>query len=277
VNPAREVEILRSIRQHAPATAILCITRRPGPTSLADAVAELPPAGSHRDVAAPGELESAEVSVFASLAASNPYDPRLLEIISGIHLSGDRPTLPEEVATADAAPSLRSMLRPQGRRIGLAVARLLGLTPEEIDEIAQAAELHDIGKVAIPDAILHKPAPLDDREWAFMRRHTLIGERIVAAAPALGRVAHIVRSTHERYDGGGYPDGLLGLDIPLGARIVAVCDAFDAMTTDRPYRTAMTAESALSELRTHSGSQFDPVVVEAFDAAWLSQPSYSQS
>jgi diguanylate cyclase (GGDEF)-like protein len=158
-----------------------------------------------------------------------------------------------------------------------AVARLLGLSPEEVDEIAQAAELHDVGKVAIPDAILHKPGPLEESDWHFIRRHTLIGERIIAAAPSLGRVATLVRSTHERYDGNGYPDGLAGLDIPLGARIVAVCDAFDAMTTDRPYRVAVSADAALNELRAHAGTQFDPVVVEAFDAAWVSRPASRRS
>ena len=101
-----------------------------------------------------------------------------------------------------------------------------------------AAELHDIGKVAIPDSIVEKPGPLDDEEWAFMRRHTIIGERILAAAPSLAPVGELVRSSHERYDGRGYPDGLAGEDIPLGARIIAVCDAFDAMLADRPYSPA---------------------------------------
>lgn len=128
VSPAREVEILRSIRASAPATAVLCITRRPGPRALADVVVELPPAGSHRAVAAPGEVEGPEVSVFASLSAAAPYDPRLASIIEGIRVSGDRPALPEEVATADAAPTLRSMLAPQRKRVGVAVACLLGLT-----------------------------------------------------------------------------------------------------------------------------------------------------
>jgi two-component system cell cycle response regulator len=151
------------------------------------------------------------------------------------------------------------------------VAVRLGLTREEVEQISQAAELHDIGKVAIPDAILHKPGPLDDHEWAFIRRHTVIGERIIDAAPALGRVASLVRSSHERYDGAGYPDALVGLDIPLGSRIVAICDAFDAMTTDRAYRTAMAPDLALLELRRCAGSQFDPVVVEAFCATWAAR------
>ena len=149
-----------------------------------------------------------------------------------------------------------------------ATASHLGLITEELDQVRQAALLHDIGKVAIPDAILHKPGPLDDQEWAFIRSHTVIGERILCAAPALGAVAALVRSSHERWDGGGYPDRLHGNAIPLGSRIVAVCDAFDAMISDRSYRRAMEPEAALAELRRCAGTQFDPVVVQTFCAVW---------
>ena len=149
--------------------------------------------------------------------------------------------------------------------LALAVARELGMSGEELDELARAAELHDIGKIAIPEEILHKPGPLDPDEWAFVRRHTVIGERILGAAPALRPVARLVRSTHERWDGGGYPDGLRGDQIPLGARVVAVCDAFDAMTTERPYREPIDEAEAIAELRRCAGTQFDPMVVEAFD------------
>ncbi|MDX6658703.1 MAG: hypothetical protein QOH62_3496, partial [Solirubrobacteraceae bacterium] len=117
-------------------------------------------------------------------------------------------------------------------------AARLGLESEEVEAVRQAAQLHDIGKVAIPETILHKPAALDDDEWVFMRRHSEIGERIIAEAPSLTRVAAMVRASHERFDGAGYPDGLAGADIPLGARIIAVCDSFDAMVTDRPYSAA---------------------------------------
>ena len=144
-----------------------------------------------------------------------------------------------------------------------AVARRLGLPESRVAEARLAAELHDVGKVAIPEVIIDKPGPLDESEWEFLRRHTLIGERIVAAAPALSGVARIVRSSHERIDGGGYPDGLAGGEIPLAARIVFACDAFDAMTTDRPYSRAMRAADAALELRRCAGSQFDAMVVEA--------------
>jgi diguanylate cyclase (GGDEF)-like protein len=144
-----------------------------------------------------------------------------------------------------------------------AVGRQLGLDAEDLDVVVRAAELHDIGKVAIPDAILHTAGPLNVEEWAFVHKHTLIGERIVSAAEALRPVGRVVRSSHERWDGAGYPDGLSGEDIPLGARIVLVCDAWDAMTTDRSYRRALPPETAADELRANAGTQFDPEVVGA--------------
>jgi two-component system cell cycle response regulator len=153
-------------------------------------------------------------------------------------------------------------------RLCESVAEIMGVPEDERPHLLRAAALHDIGKAAVPDAILGKPGPLDEEEWAFMRRHTLIGERILAAAPTLARTARLVRSSHERFDGNGYPDGLAGADIPLPARIIAVCDAYDAMTTPRPYRrTPMSREGALAELREGAGSQFDPAVVSAFESA----------
>jgi diguanylate cyclase (GGDEF)-like protein len=151
--------------------------------------------------------------------------------------------------------------------LALEVGRSMGMEPERLDELARAAELHDIGKIAIPDTILHKPGPLDQSEWAFMQRHTIIGERILMGAPALTPVARIVRSSHERWDGTGYPDRLVGDEIPLGARIVAVCDAFDAMISDRSYRRAISDEDAIAELHRCAGTQFDPAVVAEFARA----------
>jgi diguanylate cyclase (GGDEF)-like protein len=148
-----------------------------------------------------------------------------------------------------------------------ATARRLGLGRDELEVVRHAAELHDVGKVAIPDDILGKAGPLTDEEWSFIRRHPVAGERIIAAAPSLGAVARLVRSSHERWDGRGYPDALGGDDIPLGARIIAVADAFDAMTSDRAYRSAMPQPDAVAELRGCAGSQFDARVVEAFVAA----------
>jgi two-component system, cell cycle response regulator len=144
------------------------------------------------------------------------------------------------------------------------VAERLCRSVEEIGPLLQAASLHDIGKAAIPDSILDKPGPLNAEEWEFMRTHTVIGERILSAAPALTEAARLVRASHERWDGSGYPDGLAEARIPLGARIIAVCDAYDAMVSNRPYRSRMSIEVALEELRRCGGSQFDPRVVEAF-------------
>jgi diguanylate cyclase (GGDEF)-like protein len=146
--------------------------------------------------------------------------------------------------------------------LALAVGRKTTLMPEELDEMARAAELHDVGKMAIPDEILNKPGPLDRTELGLIRRHTIVGERMLAAAPALTPVARIVRATHERWDGSGYPDGLKGEEIPLAARIIAACDAYHAMTSDRPHEAAVPPGTALAELRRCAGGQFDPVVVE---------------
>jgi diguanylate cyclase (GGDEF)-like protein len=153
------------------------------------------------------------------------------------------------------------------------VAERLGLSPELIEQVRHAAELHDIGKVAIPDAIINKPGPLDEDEWEFIRRHTIIGERILRAAPALAPVATLVRSTHEHVDGKGYPDGLAGDQIPIGARIICVCDAYDAMTSNRPYRLAQDPRDALAELHRCAGHQFAPEVVAALEDA-LETPEF---
>ena len=146
------------------------------------------------------------------------------------------------------------------------VATKVELPEDQLAPLLQAASLHDVGKSAIPDEILNKPGPLNEEEFAFMRRHTVIGERILGGAPALANAAKLVRSSHERFDGTGYPDGTRGEEIPLGARIIAVCDAYDAMTSDRPYRATMSVEAALSEICSCAGGQFDPAVVDAFRA-----------
>jgi len=149
--------------------------------------------------------------------------------------------------------------------LALAVAEELEMEAEQRDETYRAAQLHETGKMAIPDAILNKPGPLEEPEWEFVRQHTLIGERIIASAAALVPVARLVRSSGERWDGGGYPDSLRGDQIPLGARVVAVCDAYAAMVSERPYSVAMRPSRALEELRHSAGSQFDPEVVAAFE------------
>jgi diguanylate cyclase (GGDEF)-like protein len=149
-------------------------------------------------------------------------------------------------------------------RLAAAFGKALALDAEEQDVLVRAAELHDIGKIAIPDELLHKGEDLTPEEWELMRKHPIIGEHVLDAAPALGPVASLVRSTHERWDGEGYPDRLAGRDIPLGSRAILICDAFNAMTEGRPYRPAMSTDQALEELHQGAGSQFDPQLVATF-------------
>jgi two-component system cell cycle response regulator len=144
------------------------------------------------------------------------------------------------------------------------LARKLQLSDQEIELARLTGGLHDVGKMAIPDVILEKPGPLTEDEWQFLRDQSKIGERILHGAPDLTKVAALVRSSRERFDGAGYPDGLSGTDIPLISRIVFVCDAFDAMTSHRPFADALTFEAALAELKRNAGTQFDPLVVSAF-------------
>ena len=162
-------------------------------------------------------------------------------------------------------PELQAHLEGVGS-LAVETGRTLGLRRDELDELARAAQLHDLGKLAVPDEILRKPGPLDDREWAFVRQHTIVGERILRASPALRSVASVVRSSHEHWDGSGYPDGLAGEDIPLASRIVNACDAYYAMTSKRPYREALSPNDALNELMRLAGAQFDPNVVRVIVA-----------
>ena len=168
--------------------------------------------------------------------------------------------------TAEHADMLATMAVSVGRR--------LGLTESELRDLQYASVLHDIGKIGIPGNILNKPDKLTDEEFAVMAEHTVIGERIISAIDYLAPIGKAIRAAHERWDGRGYPDGLVGDAIPRSSRILFVCDAFHAMTSDRPYRKAMPEEEALQELRRNAGAQFDPDVVEAFLAVW---PCFEES
>ena len=164
-----------------------------------------------------------------------------------------------------ALSARRSDLRDHLRIVAyraIALGRRLGMSSEEIDDVALASELQDVGMLAVPESVLEKET-LDDIERAMVRSHTAEGERIVAAAPGLASVARLVRSSAEHFDGTGYPDGLAGEAIPMGSRVIAVSVAFAAMTERRPYRTPVSPDEALAELQRHSGTQFDPRVVEA--------------
>jgi two-component system, cell cycle response regulator len=165
-------------------------------------------------------------------------------------------------ATAEHSASLPEHMLEVGE-LSRNIARRLGLDAETVELTLRAGELHDVGKLAIPESILSKPGPLSDTEWVFVRNHTLIGQRVLNAAPALEPVAKLVRSTHERYDGAGYPDGLSGEEIPLPSRIVFACDAFHAMTSARAYGPGMSETDARAELARCAGSQFDPIVIDA--------------
>lgn len=149
-------------------------------------------------------------------------------------------------------------------RLATATAEALGLADEEVERIELAGRLHNVGNLAIPDAILNKPGALFNEEFQVMCTHCEIGARIVASAPSLAHIAPLVRSHHERWDGRGYPDGLSGENIPVGARVVAVCAAFVAMMRQRPFSDAITVEEAIAEVRKHAGSQFDPRVADSF-------------
>jgi diguanylate cyclase (GGDEF)-like protein/putative nucleotidyltransferase with HDIG domain len=179
--------------------------------------------------------------------------------------AGDQSTEVLLAVLAERTPDLNAHVGVVAE-LAAGVARRLGLTHSQADLVRRAAALHDIGKMAIPDAILDKPGSLTDDEWRLMRRHTEIGERILSAAPALRPIAEIVRASHERWDGNGYPDQTAGDEIPLGARIVFACDAFDAMTATRPYTRPRSTAAALAELQRCAATQFDPAVVTALTA-----------
>ncbi|HET7745423.1 MAG TPA: diguanylate cyclase [Gaiellaceae bacterium] len=168
-------------------------------------------------------------------------------------------------ALGEREPDLQAHLEGVAT-LAVEIGERLGLRRDELEDLSRAAQLHDLGKLAVPDEILEKPGPLDEREWAFIRQHTVVGERILRASLAFRSIAGIVRSSHESWDGSGYPDGLAGEEIPLASRIVCACDAFAAMTSDRPYRAALPLDAALEELRKGAGAQFDPTVVRVIEA-----------
>jgi putative nucleotidyltransferase with HDIG domain len=157
--------------------------------------------------------------------------------------------------------------------IAVALAARLGYTGVELDAVEIGALLHDIGKIGIPERILHKPGPLDDEEWKVMKEHPIISEYILQKVDLHPIVLQVARSSHERVDGKGYPDQKAGDEIPLPARIVLVADAFDALTSDRPYRSARSVAAAMEELREHAGTQFCPSVIQAFEALHREQPT----
>jgi HD-GYP domain-containing protein (c-di-GMP phosphodiesterase class II) len=164
---------------------------------------------------------------------------------------------------ADRIPRMERHHRAVAELAG-SLARHIGLRDEQLHAVVRAAELHDVGKVLVPDAILNKPGDLSEDELALMRRHAIAGWLILRESAESDAIAALVRSSHERWDGKGYPDGLAGEAIPLGARIITICDAFDAMTHERPYRSARSGAEALAELREGAGVRYDPTLVAVF-------------
>jgi response regulator RpfG family c-di-GMP phosphodiesterase/GGDEF domain-containing protein len=245
-------------------------------------------------------LRGASFAVSASLA--EPVDglslvcaKALLEVGEGFMIRGviGRALLPEEAATGSAGLELAtrraiaeratkpgdSELRPpddpmevmplerpryQVAEVAARIGRRMGLAAADLDVLEAAAHLRDVGNMALPSAVLTRTGELPRHEWEFVRLHTIVGERLLAANFEMERVARLVRSSHERWDGGGYPDGLSATDIPLGARILFVCSAFQDMTSVRAHRAARDAAQALDELSLGAGTQFDPDVVTAF-------------
>ena len=178
----------------------------------------------------------------------------------------------EEVSVAallelveEAAPDVAAHMERTARLARLFTLEV-GLSGPLLHLVVRTARVHDVGKLAIPPWVLEKPGPLSQSERALMEAHSVTGQKILERKPALMSIGTLVRATHERWDGNGYPDRLKGSAIPLPARIVSVCDAFDAMTNPRPYRRSVTIDRALDELRRGAGAQFDPGVVEPFCA-----------
>lgn len=214
---------------------------------------------TYGEVAIPGDARDAE-------SAFQVAGQRLAVHKQGQHHSARRQAHAVLVAALSTRrPELRDHLRAVAYR-AISLARHLGLSREEIDDVALAAELQDVGLLAVPEAMLEKKGPLDEAETALLHRHPLEGERMIAAAPGLASVAKLVRASYERCDGSGYPDGLTIESIPLGSRIIAVAVAYAALTSNRPYRAALTPAEAIAELRRCAGTQFDPQVVEALAA-----------
>jgi putative nucleotidyltransferase with HDIG domain len=184
-------------------------------------------------------------------------------VLLGQSGGGSRSAVAALAAAIDARDNYTMSHSEEVVALACEVARRLGLPSTEIARVGDGAMLHDVGKVAIPNEILYKPGPLTPDEWEVMRRHPVIGERILRRTPELESIARLVRHEHEHWDGSGYPDGLSGEAIPIGSRIILVCDAYSAMITQRPYRAPMSDEEAIAELERCAGAQFDPRVVAA--------------
>jgi HD-GYP domain-containing protein (c-di-GMP phosphodiesterase class II) len=210
----------------------------------------------------PGALGEADVVLVEAVAASLGSALHRARLIAELE-SAFTTTLAILTSTVEAKDDYTATHGEDVAALAERVATRIGLTASQAREVRLAAMLHDIGKIAVPSEILLKPGPLSEEEWVTMRSHAAVGGDLVARIDAFSHLAPSVRASHERWDGGGYPDGLVAAEIPLPARIVAACDTYDAIITDRPYRAARSRPDACAELRRVAGSQLDPDVVSA--------------
>jgi HD-GYP domain-containing protein (c-di-GMP phosphodiesterase class II) len=242
--------------------------------------------GRSRVVVAPLKLEGNRVGALSATIGERTLDDRQLALLAGLahqaklaiesaehYESLERTFVSTVAALANALEANDEYTSSHARWItdmSLLVGRELRLDRDALKRLEFGALFHDIGKIGIPSEILQKAGPLTDEEFEIVKEHPELGEKILEPIERLADVRPIVRACHERWDGLGYPDGKAGLDIPIEARIVLVCDAFHAMTTDRPYRKRLADEEAVSRLLESSGSQFDPAVVDAFNRLYES-------
>ena len=206
-------------------------------------------------------------AAYRRLNAAYQQALRYAEDVRGLYQQLQRGIYQSLLGLANALEAKDVYTRGHSERVGASSRRLaaaLGLSPTETEVVARAGLLHDIGKIGIPELVLRKAGPLTPEEWTLMRRHPVIGAQIVAPFEFFTAGATVIRHHHERVDGSGYPDGLAAEAIPMGARIVAVADVYDALTSDRPYRAAMSREHALAHLRAQAGHGLDADIVAAF-------------
>jgi HD-GYP domain-containing protein (c-di-GMP phosphodiesterase class II) len=206
-------------------------------------------------------------AAYRRLRAAYQQTLRYAEDVRRLYQQVQRSIYQSLLGLANALEAKDPYTRGHSERVGAASRRLalaLGLPAHEVETVGQAGLLHDIGKIGVPEAVLRKGGELLPDEWALMRRHPLVGAQIVAPFEFFAAGALAIRHHHERCDGSGYPDGLAGERIPLGARIVAVADVFDALTSDRPYRTALPGAAALEHLQRQAGRTLDARIVTAF-------------
>jgi putative nucleotidyltransferase with HDIG domain len=245
-----EVFVLREMEMQAVLLVPLVVDKRPwGLIEIYDSRTRAFPA-PERHLA---ELAAAQIG---GLLAAFEHEERAQRLY--------RETLASLSNALEAKDAVTSRHTEEVVRLAVAVAAELDLELDAVQSVELGAVLHDIGKVRVPEAILNKPAPLTDEEWEIMRTHPEVGEQILKPIQSLQGILPIVRHHHERWDGTGYPDRLAGTAIPLGARIVSVCDSYRAMTEDRPYRAALSEAEARSELEQGAGAQFDADCVQAF-------------